>query len=126
MKNMKIAGISFLVVIFYSCSHSSHSDEVLHDTGLELTSSIFTSDEDMLSFFEEDRSDEQVCLQGTVNKILADDNDGARHQRFIIQLGSGQTILIAHNIDLAERIDGLREGDRIEVYGEYEWNDRGV
>lgn len=63
--------------------------------------------------------------KGTVVKILADDNDGSRHQRFIIRLDSGRTLLMSHNIDLAPRIDGLRTGDTVAFYGEYEWNSKG-
>ena len=37
----------------------------------------------------------QVMTQGTVCRILDDDNEGRRHQRFLIELKSGQTILIA-------------------------------
>lgn len=70
-------------------------------------------------------SDLQVSGQGIVIKILPDDNVGSRHQKFIIKLSSGQTLLIAHNIDLSNRIGSLREGDSIEFYGEYEWNDKG-
>ena len=70
-------------------------------------------------------SDIQVRGSGSVIRILSDDNDGSRHQRFIVQLASGQTLLIAHNIDLAPRVAGLAEGDRIEFFGEYEWNDEG-
>ena len=58
------------------------------------------------------------------NKLL-NDNKGARHQKFILRLGSGQSILIAHNSDLAPRIDSTSQGDEVEFYGEYEWNDRG-
>ena len=71
------------------------------------------------------QSDVQVRGSGKVIRLLPDDNDGSRHQKFIVRLDSGNTILIAHNIDLAPRIDRLRRGDRIEFYGEYEWNDRG-
>lgn len=67
----------------------------------------------------------QVQGQGVVSKILPDDNEGSRHQRFIVRLGSGQTLLIAHNIDLAARISSLREGDRVAFNGEYEWNSKG-
>jgi hypothetical protein len=67
----------------------------------------------------------QVQGGGIVTKVLADDNDGSRHQRFIVQLGSGQTLLIAHNIDLSRRIDALKKGDRVAFYGEYEWNPQG-
>ena len=67
----------------------------------------------------------QVEGKGVVIKTLSDDLDGSRHQRFILRLDSGQTLLIAHNIDLAPRINELMPGDKIEFYGEYEWNDKG-
>lgn len=62
---------------------------------------------------------------GVVKAILADDNQGSRHQRFILSLENGQTILIAHNIDLAPRIDNLRKGDSVQFMGEYEYNPQG-
>ena len=37
----------------------------------------------------------------------------------------GQTLLIAHNIDIAPRINSLQKGDLILFYGEYEWNPQG-
>ena len=74
---------------------------------------------------QERRSDVQVEGLGTVDRILRDDTQGSRHQRFILRLASGQTVLVAHNIDLAPRIDGLRVGDTVGFYGEYEWNERG-
>jgi len=63
-------------------------------------------------------------ISGTVKRTLADDNEGSRHQRFIVQGGSGNTVLVAHNIDLAERIP-LATGDNVELYGRYECNDKG-
>jgi hypothetical protein len=71
------------------------------------------------------QSDIQLRGSGRVTRLLPDDNEGSRHQKFILELNSGETILIAHNIDLAPRIDNLKRGDRVEFYGEYEWNDRG-
>lgn len=70
-------------------------------------------------------SNQQLEGEGTVIKLLPDDNHGSRHQRFIVRLPSGRTLLIAHNIDLAKRIDTLREGDTVRFYGEYEWNQKG-
>lgn len=75
--------------------------------------------------FESRRSKLQVRGTGTVVRVLSDDNDGSRHQRFILKLNSGQTLLVAHNIDLAPRVVGLRVGDVVEFFGEYEWNERG-
>lgn len=63
--------------------------------------------------------------KGTVVKILTDDNNGSRHQRFILRLDSGQTVLVAHNIDLAPRIEMLNENDTIIFKGEYVSNDKG-
>jgi hypothetical protein len=67
----------------------------------------------------------QVRGEGIVRRILSDDTRGRRHQRFILALASGQTVLVAHNIDIAPRIEGLRQGDTVAFYGEYEWNEKG-
>ncbi len=75
--------------------------------------------------FNERLSGVQAEGNGTVIKILSDDNEGSRHQRFILKLQSGQTLLIAHNIDLAPRLSNLREGDTVAFNGEYEWNSKG-
>ena len=77
------------------------------------------------SVFSQSASGTQMRVQGRVERLLADDNAGSRHQRFIIRVDAAITLLIAHNIDLAPRLEGLAAGDAVEVYGEYEWNDRG-
>jgi len=79
----------------------------------------------LLSAMEGQRSDVQLEVVGKVVKILADDNDGSRHQRFLIRAGSGQTVLVAHNIDLAPRVANLVIGDIVTIYGEYQWNPKG-
>lgn len=66
-----------------------------------------------------------VTVTGRVVRLLADDNEGDRHQRFILELDSGQTLLISHNIDLAPRINNLEISDRVILRGEYEWNEKG-
>jgi len=89
------------------------------------TSATAANDSVFASALEKHASNIQVEGQGIVVKILPDDNDGSRHQRFIVRLTSGQTILIAHNIDLAPRVSSLNEGDVISFSGEYEWNPKG-
>lgn len=79
----------------------------------------------LLRAFETQADGVQVESAGTVVKVLKDDNDGSRHQRFIVQVDSGMTVLIAHNIDLAPRVSPLNEGDTVSFNGEYAWNAKG-
>ncbi len=74
--------------------------------------------------FEARASGRMVEIEGVVERRLADDLEGSRHQRFIVRLGSGRTLLVAHNIDLARRVP-IEEGDPVEIRGQYEWNERG-
>ena len=83
------------------------------------------SDSLLTQLYESETSDVQIAGSGEVVRVLADDVDGDRHQRFVLRVQSGQTLLVAHNIDLAPRVPNLEEGDRVDFFGEYEWNDRG-
>jgi hypothetical protein len=77
------------------------------------------------SAFRDQRSGVQLTGEGVVARILPDDNDGHRHQRFVLNLPSGQTLLIAHNIDIAPRLATLKVGDSVAFKGVYEWNAKG-
>jgi len=83
------------------------------------------ADQAITDAYQNRLSDIQVSGSGKVSRILRDDNEGSRHQRFILRLSSGQTLLIAHNIDLAPKINTLQEGDVVQFFGEYEWNSKG-
>ena len=90
------------------------------------TTNTISSDDAMLqTAFENRQSDIQVHDTGKIIKLLADDITGSQHQRFILKLASGQTILISHNIDIATRVDTLTINDDVEFYGEYVWNAKG-
>jgi hypothetical protein len=64
-----------------------------------------------------------IEVTGFVRRLFSAD-DGSLHQRFVIDIGDGQTLLIAHNLDLAKRVP-LGIGDRVQVRGMYEWNELG-
>ena len=101
---------------------------VLRDHPQILTSIVPANghlESDVFSAYQSQQSDVQVTGFGTVVKILADDTKGSRHQKFILKLPSNITVLVAHNIDLAPRINGLNEGDEVAFFGEYEWNEKG-
>jgi hypothetical protein len=119
---MNMKKLVFLIVIA-ALAYGSFQDRGINLPGL---SSWFRSaDSTLQNAYDNRQSDIQLAGEGIVTKILADDRDGSRHQRFILRLASGQTVLVAHNIDLAPRIGGLRTGDSVAFYGEYEWNPKG-
>ena len=88
-------------------------------------SSTGGADQVLAAAYENRQSNIQVQGSGRVSKVLADDNKGSRHQRFILELASGQSLLVAHNIDLAQRIASIEVGDVVQFNGVYEWNERG-
>lgn len=121
-KFLFIAVVLIAGYTFFSSQHGSSLNEVTYS---DVGQSTAESDEVIARAFSNHESNLQVSGQGVVTKLLADDNNGSRHQKFIIRLSSGQTLLVAHNIDLAPRISTLREGDTVQFYGEYEWNEKG-
>lgn len=102
------------IVIGYAASHFD-AEKTLQSSA---PSSVQTA-------FEQQLSDVQLEVTGTIIKQLPDDDEGTRHQKFIIKTVNGLTLLIAHNIDLAPRVKNLRLGDSIWLYGEYEWSQKG-
>ncbi|MDC9726111.1 MAG: DUF3465 domain-containing protein [Gammaproteobacteria bacterium] len=106
--------LGFVALSYFASSYSP-----------EKTTSVPTAPHTFETLFQQQRSDVQLEVSGTVIKLLADDLQGSRHQKFIINASDNHTLLIAHNIDLAPRIDKLKQGDLVSVYGEYEWNKKG-
>lgn len=125
-RNIGIILTMGLVVLAYL-----YDQGLIPDSGVETGSAQSgdqISDSDLRKIAEAYRaqlSDLQVRGEGTVKKVLKDDLDGSRHQRFLLRLDNNQTLLVAHNIDLAPRIENLRTGDRVSFFGEYEWNNKG-
>lgn len=130
--------IAALLVAYYIYGQHTYDNEVIDSTHSEpyvapakIGDPLPSFDDDGSSdaklqrALDERRTSYQVEGSGTVMRILPDDNDGSRHQRFVLELDSGQTLMVAHNIDLAPRIDNLEVGDRVAFFGEYEWNSRG-
>ncbi len=76
------------------------------------------------SLFKAGTSDAWIECAGEVVHILPTDNEGHRHQVFLVEVGPKITLKIAHNIDLADPVP-IQRGDRVEMKGEYEWNDKG-
>lgn len=114
-------------ILFYpGASPTLLAKSVIAEPTKGVTRSSVDGNHQLLNAYRNQQSDVIVeNVTGVVEAILPDDVEGSRHQRFIIRLARGNTVLVVHNIDLAPRIDSLREGDRVSIKGEYEWNDRG-
>lgn len=67
---------------------------------------------------------EWVEGRGQVVRLLSDDGDDEQHQRFVVAVPGGQTLLIAHNLDVADRVP-LGMGDRVRFHGLYVFNAEG-
>lgn len=70
-------------------------------------------------------SDRIVEAEGEVVFVLPIDDEGSRHQNFLLELSNGITLKISHNIDLAPALPDLVVGDTVRFHGEYEHNEKG-
>lgn len=116
MKNILITIAVIALIITVKLAQPEHTPT---------TSSLTANHNSVDTAFKSQQSNIQLQGQGVVIKILKDDNDGSRHQRFILKMEQGKTLLVAHNIDLAPKIKTLQVGDKVEFYGEYIWNAKG-
>jgi hypothetical protein len=86
------------------------------------------TDGGIAALFREKTSDRWVEAEGRVERTLDDDAhtaDGSdKHQRFLVKLDTGVTVLVAHNIDAARRVP-VERGDPVRFRGEYEWTEKG-
>lgn len=127
MNNRKLFRIiSFVVALalgYFATTHFGKNNQTIQQNHVSTdnASTHFNSSIQTENF----TNNSEVEGKGTVVKILNDDNIGSRHQRFILRLDSGQTVLVAHNIDLAPRIELINEDDTIVFKGVYVSNDKG-
>ena len=111
-----------LGVVDVGCATTGTPTEA--DTDTQAPSAV-GDDSGFAQAYADRAADLEIQGHGTVSKLLTDDTEGARHQRFIVRLDSRQTLLVTHNIDVAPRINALRVGDTVSFKGEYEWNAQG-
>jgi len=65
-----------------------------------------------------------LTVTAPVKKMLKYDDRGLPHEKFLLLLSNGTTILVAHNTKMAPYVP-LQPGDLVTVSGEYIWNAKG-
>ncbi len=123
MKMQKYAKFFYLFLVLCLCYGCD--GRVLAPTPIDTAVAHRDDAQKIATAFRNHQSNLVVESKGQVVKILPDDLKGSRHQQFVLQLAQGQTILIAHNMDIAPRINQLAVGDEVYFSGEYEWNRQG-
>ncbi|HET7395905.1 MAG TPA: DUF3465 domain-containing protein [Gammaproteobacteria bacterium] len=131
----KLLTLVLVVLVAAIVIHDRRGAAIFSDSGITISHEAIRfrdqarpdadRDDGLAEAFEKHISNIHVRGSGTVIRILPDDDIGIRHQRFIVRLDSGQTLLIAHDIDIAPRVTPLHAGDAISFSGEYEWNSQG-
>ncbi|MFZ5842810.1 MAG: DUF3465 domain-containing protein [Pseudomonadota bacterium] len=120
------AGVAYLLSNGLPTATNSATEEISTPSSRETGATpAINSDARLQQAFQRRESNLQIAGEGVVVKILKDDTHGSPHQRFLLRTATGQTLLVAHNIELAPRIVDIAEGDTVRFYGEYEWNEKG-
>lgn len=66
----------------------------------------------------------ELTVGAFVKKKLKDDTEGLPHERFLLGLENGTTVLVAHDTAMAPYVP-LQAGDFVVIHGEYIWNRKG-
>ncbi len=106
-----------------ACEQGASESFVASDVSINTEAK--TDNSALIEAFKHKKSDIFVEGAGVVKKLLADDNKGSRHQKFLVSISPEQTLLFAHNIDLAPRVENLQIGDAVTFRGEYVYNPKG-
>ena len=121
MKNLLF--LVFILSLLVACKQSSPNVAAVGDAQISIEANIDNSA--LIDAFKHKKSDIFIEGAGVVKKLLADDNKGSHHQKFLLTISPTQTLLFAHNIDLAPRVENLQIGDSVTFRGEYVYNPKG-
>lgn len=125
-KRISVIALAVLAIVFYLIEGNLDglSDNQSHDTNYS-ESSLSKSHKTLQNYYNNKVSGKMITVSAQVDKVLSDDLHPPRHQRFIIRLNNNLTVLVAHNTDLAPRVQSIQAGQQIKVTGQYEWNGKG-
>jgi Protein of unknown function (DUF3465) len=121
----QLLSIILILNLLVACKQSTPSVSGVGDASISVQANGEINNSALIDAFKNKKSDIFVEGSGVVKKLLADDNKGSRHQKFLVNVSTKQTLLFAHNIDLAPRVENLQIGDAVSFRGEYVYNPKG-
>jgi len=110
-------------LVFTGCSPSTSTIE-RPASYTKLAPSADTNESEVAAAQNNRASHVQVTCTLPVKRMLRPDDKGEKHEKFLLQLSNGSTILVAHNISRAPSVP-VEAGDIVTVHGEYIWNNKG-
>jgi hypothetical protein len=118
-------------LVFTACSPSTHTIErpanytkLAPGADNAFTNSAVTDETEVAAAQNNRASHVQVTCTLPVKRMLRPDDKGEKHEKFLLQLSNGSTILVAHNVSRAPSVP-VEAGDIVTVHGEYIWNNKG-
>lgn len=143
---MKFMARAFVATIAFSCVFSWNIAEAKHQSKQEQrqreqqrnqSSQDSTSSAQAL-FVDEKASDSDIVravndrrrvnyVEGgsmTVTKVLPDDEDGRKHQKWVVRLSNGNTMQAVYNSDMCPEVP-VKVGDVIAMGGMFLWTNSG-
>lgn len=118
---VSVALISFLI---QDRKQSSADEKIVQTLAGHTHPQVKGCDKEVIRAQETRSINIPVTAVACVARILEDDNVGIPHQKFLIELSNGTTVLIAHNTRMAPRVP-IKVNDLVTVHGDYVWNKRG-
>ncbi len=124
-RRARVATIFAVAAIAFAFACAPDASSAAATSSTVAVSTTHELDESQLLAAVRDRArDRWIEASARVVALLPDDVEGDRHQRFLLKLGDGSTVLVAHNIDLAAHVP-VEKGDTVALRGEYVWNEKG-
>lgn len=118
-----LAAVVSCCVVVSGCAHAQTQGQspLVRQSGAALSTS---PDAEAIRAQELQLVKVPLAVTAQVKKMLKYDDRGLPHEKFLLLLSNGSTILVAHNTKMAPYVP-IQEGDIVTVKGEYIWNAKG-
>jgi hypothetical protein len=120
-KTNLIATLASVLLLFQGCSSGGAPPSTANQAQ---TTNLANGDGEIIAAQDDHAIKVEVTGEAQVVRLLREDDEGLPHQKFLLRLSNGTTVLVAHDIKTAPRVP-LNVGDMIRIHGEYIWNAKG-